>query len=94
MPDFEKGFTIESDASGLGLEALLMQEDHPIVYWSQGLKGRALLLFTYEKEMMAIILTAKKWRQYFFWKSFTIKIDQRSLKYLFDQRVQKESQHP
>lgn len=79
MPDFEKGFTLESDASGWGLGAVLMQEGHTVAYWRPSLKRRALMLFTYKKEMMTTILAVKKWRQYLLGRSFNIKTNQTSL---------------
>lgn len=62
-----------------------MQEGHLIAYWSQTLKGKALNLSTYKKEMMAIIQTVKKWCQYLLGRRFKITTDQRSFKFLLDQ---------
>lgn len=52
MPDFNKTFVLECDACQGGIGAVLMQEGHLIAYSSQGLKGKALSLSTYEKEML------------------------------------------
>lgn len=71
-----------------------MQNGHPIAFISQALKGRAMSLSTYEKEMLAILLAVQKWRQYFLGRQLIIKTNQRSLKFLLDQRFQQESQHP
>jgi len=49
LPGFLKPFLIECDASGEGLRAILMQEGRPLASYSHGLKGRNLLLSTYEK---------------------------------------------
>lgn len=47
---------MESDAFGVGIGVVLMQDHHPIAYISQALKGGARQLFTYEKEMLASLL--------------------------------------
>lgn len=56
MRDFEEDFVLKGDASKAGIGAVLMQRGHPLAYISQGLKGRALSLSTYEKEMLSILL--------------------------------------
>lgn len=93
MPNFEEDFIVECDASKGGIRAVLMQSGHPLAFISHTLKGWALSLSTYEKEMLAILLAGKKWRQYLLGRQFTIKIDQRSLKFLLNQKFRQESQH-
>lgn len=41
LPKFSKKFTINYDASGVGLGAILMQEGQPIAFYNKALKGRA-----------------------------------------------------
>lgn len=64
-----------------------MQEGHPIAFWSKGLSGKYLTFFTYEKELMAVVLAVLKWRHYLLGRHFIIKTDHQSLKYLLEQRV-------
>ncbi|MCI04135.1 RNA-directed DNA polymerase (Reverse transcriptase), partial [Trifolium medium] len=48
LPDFTKEFTIESDASGNGLGAILLQQGRPIAYFSKALGDRNLTKSAYE----------------------------------------------
>ena len=56
LPDFTKPFCIETDASGIGVGAVLMQGGHPLAFVSKALGPRSQGLSTYEKEYMAILL--------------------------------------
>ncbi|RVX10301.1 Retrovirus-related Pol polyprotein from transposon 17.6 [Vitis vinifera] len=87
LPNFSKEFIIETDASGQGIGAVLMQEGHPIAYISKALSDRFQTLSTYEKEMLAILMAIKKWESYLVDRHFVIKTDHQSLKYLLEQRV-------
>lgn len=87
LPDFAKQFVVEFDASGTGLGAVLMQNDQPIAYYNKALSGRALGRSTYEKDLMAIVLSIHQWRNYLLGRRFRIHTDHKSLKYLLEQRI-------
>ena len=55
LPDFALPFCIETDASGLGIGAVLLQKGHPLTYISKALGPRSRGLSTYEKEYLAIL---------------------------------------
>ncbi|GJQ96804.1 UBN2 domain-containing protein [Tanacetum coccineum] len=57
LPNFEEEFVIETDASGIGLGAVLQQNKHPIAYLSKTLAPKHQSLSTYEKELLAVRLT-------------------------------------
>jgi hypothetical protein len=56
MLDFTKFFVLEYDTSGKGLGEVLMKEGCPLEFTSNQLCGRNFGKFTYEKEMMAILM--------------------------------------
>lgn len=87
LPQFDKPFVVETDACGHGIGAVLMQEGHPLAYISRQLKGKQLTLSIYEKELLAVVFALQKWRHYLLTNHFVIKTDQRSIKYLLEQRL-------
>jgi len=86
MLNFFKPFTVETDASGVGIGAVLMQEGHPIAYFSKALSPKHQGLSAYDKELMAMV-PVEKWRPYLLGRHFIIKTDHFSLKYLLEQKI-------
>ena len=87
LPCFDKPFVVETDACGQGIRAVLMHEGHPMAYISRHLKGKQLHLSIYEKELLAVVFDVQKWCYYLLSRHFVIKTDQKSLKYLLEQRL-------
>jgi hypothetical protein len=90
---FAQPFILETDASGAGIGAVIMQNGRPLAYFSQSLGPKAAAQSTYHKEALAIIEALKKWRHYFLGNLLIIRIDHQSLKYMIDQRLAKGVQH-
>ncbi|XP_074363021.1 uncharacterized protein LOC141703387 [Apium graveolens] len=71
LPNFSKPFVIETDASGLVMGAVLMQDGHPIAFISNEFSPKNPILSTYERELL----------------TFTIRTDQQSIKYNLDHKL-------
>lgn len=92
LPNFDEDFILETDASGLGMGAVLCQKGHPICYFSKKFCPRMLQASTYVRELCAITTAVKKWRTYLLGRKFIIYTDQRSLRELMTQVVQTPEQ--
>ena len=88
LPNFEQPFQLFSDASGTGMGAVLMQQDHPIAFFSKKFCPRLQKASTYVRELHAITSAVKKWRHYLLGRPFQIFTDQRSIKELMMQIIQ------
>jgi hypothetical protein len=87
MPNFNDSFTIEADASGDGIGAVLSQQGRPIAFMSRALGISKRSWSVYAKEMLAIVEAIRIWRPYLLGRKFIIRTDQKSLKYLLEQRI-------
>ena len=63
-PSGTEGMVIYSDASGKGLECVLMQHGHVIAYASRQLKPHERNYPTHDLELAAVIFALKIWRHY------------------------------
>ncbi|GJP81305.1 hypothetical protein CLOP_g11465 [Closterium sp. NIES-67] len=86
LPDPERDYVIEADASDQAVGAVLMQDQgnglQPIAYLSKKLHGAELNYPIHDKEALAIIIAFKAWRCYLEGRRITVYTDHCSLKYL------------
>ena len=55
--------------SYIGIGVVLLQEGHPIAYFSEKLKGIHLNYSTYDKEIYALVKALQNWQHIFFQRS-------------------------
>ena len=71
---------------------VLMQDDQSLTYISKALSPPYQNMLTYDKEMLAIVHAATRWRSYLIRRCFQIKTDHKSLKYLLEQKISSPEQ--
>jgi len=82
LPDFNKAFEIECDASEIGIGVVLMQEKRSIAYFSEKLNSATLNYPTYDKELYVVVQVLETWQHYLWPREFVIHTDHQSLKHL------------
>jgi hypothetical protein len=81
-PNFEKPFSLTTDASNIALGAVLSQDHKPVCYASRTLNDHELNYSAIEKELLAIVWATKYFRSYLFGRKFQILSDHRPLVWL------------
>ena len=84
FPDYQEQFILTTDASNVGLGAILSQKGHPIHYVSRVLTEPEKNYSTTEKELLAIVWAVQRLRQYLLGRKFIIQTDHQALTWLFN----------
>lgn len=85
LPEFNKVFTIECDASGYALEVVLSQEGKPIALFSEKLNEAKKKNSSYDLEQYAMVQALNKWRHYLVFKEFVVYTYNHDFKFLNSQ---------
>ncbi|KAK9157658.1 hypothetical protein Scep_004232 [Stephania cephalantha] len=87
LPDFSATFIVQTDASCIGVGAVLTQHSHPIAFFSRVLSPRMRVASTYVSKFYTITEAVSKWRQYLLGRRFIIITDHQSLRSIMTQTV-------
>lgn len=87
FPNFDAPFYLSTDASQVGIGAVLSQKDehqreHPVYFTSRSLTDAERRYSTIERELLAIIYSTEKFKYYLSGRKFTILTDHNPLVYL------------
>ena len=86
LPDLSKTFIVQTDASGVGLGATLLQERdgvlRPCLFLSRKLEDREKRYSIIERECLGIVWALQKLSRYLLGRKFLLQTDHRPLKYM------------
>ena len=85
MPDFNKVFQVEYNASGSAIRVVLIQEGKLVTFFSKQLNDAKRKYSMYDQEFYAIVQALKKWRHYLMPKEFVLYTNHKALQYLGSQ---------
>jgi hypothetical protein len=86
LPDFDKLFEVECDASIVGLGVALSQEGKPIEFFGEKLGEARQKWSTYELELYAVFRALKVWEHYLIQREFVLYTDHQALKFINSQK--------
>jgi hypothetical protein len=93
LPDLQRPFEIQTDASDYAMGAVLTQHGKPICYHSETFNPAVVNYPTYDKELYALVQSVKKWKHYLMGKETVIHTDHQPLQYLHSQTKLQQSRH-
>ena len=93
QPTSGKEYTLYSDALGIGLGCVLMQDRKVVAYASKQLKPHEHNYPTHDLELVVVVFALKIWRHYLYGEKCRIYTDRKSLNYLLTQKELNLRQH-
>ena len=81
--DNQKPTTLNVDASGIGLGAVVMQADQPVAYGSRTLTACERRYANIERELLAILWGTQKFHTYLYGRRVIVKTDHKPLETIF-----------
>ena len=86
QPTPSKEYTLHSNALGIGLGCVLMQDGKVVAYASRQLKPHEKNYPTYDLELAMVVFALKIWLHYLYGEKCRVYRDHKSLKYLLTQK--------
>jgi hypothetical protein len=87
LPDFDKPFIVDCDASGSGFSDMLHQGVGPMTFFSRPITPHHAKLAAYERELISLVKVVWHWRPYLWTRPFIMWTDHFSRTYLLYQRL-------
>ena len=85
LPNFEKVFQVECDASMVGIGTVLSQDNRPVAFFSEKVCEARSKWSAYELEFFAVVRTLKHWEHYLIQREFVLYMDHQALKHINSQ---------
>ena len=86
LPDLERNFIVQTDASNVSIGGCLLQEHdgikHPVMYASRKLLPREQNYSVGEREALAIVWVVEKFHRFLYGQHFILESDHRPLEYI------------
>ncbi|WVZ84644.1 LOW QUALITY PROTEIN: hypothetical protein U9M48_031651 [Paspalum notatum var. saurae] len=91
MPDFDKPFTVDRDASAVRRRA--HRGAGPLAFFGRPFAARHLKLAAYERELIGSVHAVRHRRPYLWGRSFVVRTDHYGPKFLLDRRLSTVPRH-
>lgn len=85
LPDFQRMFKVQTDARGLLVGGVLIQENRLVSYFIEKLNDARRHYCTYDLEVYVVVQALHNWRHYLLPKEFVLEMDHSALKYIQSQ---------
>eukprot|EP00253_Pinus_taeda_P018789 PITA_18789 len=93
LPDLQRPFEIQTNASDYAMGAVLTQHSKPICYHSETFNPAIVNYPTYDNELYALVQTVKNWKHYLMGKETVIHTDHQPLQYIHSQTKLQQSRN-
>ena len=85
LPNFDKVFQVECDASMVGIGVVISQDNKPVAFFSEKVCEARSKWSTYELEFFVVVRTLKHWEHYLIQREFVLYTDHQALKHINSQ---------